>query len=86
MKINETNRIGNLNAYQKQQQYTGQTNKKRKTDEVQISAEAQKLLTDSRINETEQAARIQELKENVSTGTYRVDADKVAEKLLKYFK
>ncbi|PZD97832.1 flagellar biosynthesis anti-sigma factor FlgM [Paenibacillus sambharensis] len=87
MKINETNRIGAVNSYQKQQDHrTGQVNKKRQKDEVQISAEAKQLLTSSRVNDPQQAERIEKLKQSVATGTYKVDAGKVAEKLLPYLK
>ncbi len=85
MKINEPGRISAVNSYQKQQQdkRAGQSGMTRRKDEVQISAEAHKLLTSSRVNNPE---RIDELKQSVSTGSYHVDAGKIAEKLLPYLR
>jgi negative regulator of flagellin synthesis FlgM len=84
MKINEPGRISAVNSYQKQQdKRTGQSGMTRRKDEVQISAEAHKLLTSSRVNNPE---RIDELKQSVSTGSYHVDAGKIAEKLLPYLR
>jgi len=85
MKINETQRIGAVNPYQKQsEQRTGNAGRKRQTDEVQISAEAQEMLSYSRTNQTDKSKRIDQLKQEVSTGNYHVDAGKIAEKLLPY--
>lgn len=45
MKINQSQRINTVNPYQKQNdQQAGNVGRKRKTDEVQISAEAQEML------------------------------------------
>ncbi|MBM7566482.1 flagellar biosynthesis anti-sigma factor FlgM [Paenibacillus sacheonensis] len=87
MKINHTQRINAVNPYQKQNdQQTAGLSRKRKTDEVQISAEAQGLLSDSRVNDPERAKRIDDLKSSVGSGTYHVESGKIAEKLLPYFK
>ncbi|SFJ26737.1 anti-sigma-28 factor, FlgM family [Paenibacillus sp. UNC496MF] len=87
MKINQTQRIGAVNPYQKQnEQQTGNVGRKRKTDEVQISAQAQEMLSVSRVSDPERAKRIDELKASVSSGTYRVESGKIAEKLLPYLK
>lgn len=93
MKINEPSRVGNVNPYRKQQdarQLAGAGKKEKPKDEVQISAEAKEL------QETQGAANPQEaelrrkkladLKQAVSTGTYHVDAGKIAEKLFPYLK
>jgi negative regulator of flagellin synthesis FlgM len=85
MKINETQRIGAVNPYQKQnEQRTENANRKRQTDNVQISAEAQEML--SRVNNSDRSKRIDDLKESVSSGTYHVEAGKIAEKLLPFLK
>lgn len=85
MKINEIGRINAVRTYQKQQDArTGSTSALNRKDEVRISAEAQQLLTDSRIFGAERAERIGELKQSVSTGTYYVDAGKIADKLWPY--
>ncbi|MDP4098603.1 flagellar biosynthesis anti-sigma factor FlgM [Paenibacillus sp. P96] len=86
MKINETNRIGAINPYQRNIEANVQENQKKsqRKDEVSISAEAMEML--QRSSNTDRANRIQELKQQVASGTYKVDADKLAEKLMPYFK
>lgn len=86
MKINETNRIGAINPYQRNIEtgYKEEQKKSRRKDEVSISPEAMEML--NRSSDTDRVKKIQELKQQVASGTYRVDADKIAEKLLPYFK
>ncbi|QNK58353.1 flagellar biosynthesis anti-sigma factor FlgM [Paenibacillus sp. PAMC21692] len=87
MKINETNRIGGTNPYQKQSEFRAEGAKKAKQkDEVQISAAAKEMLTTSKVNGTERADKLQQLKQSVASGTYHVDAGKIAEKLLPYLR
>ncbi|WP_342434571.1 flagellar biosynthesis anti-sigma factor FlgM [Paenibacillus sp. FSL H7-0442] len=86
MKINETNRIGAINPYQRNIE-TGrqeELKKSRRKDEVSISPEAMEML--NRSSDADRVKKIQELKQQVASGTYRVDADKITEKLLPYFK
>lgn len=87
MKINETNRVAALNPYQRtsENQRTEETKKSARKDEVTISPEAMEMLQAAKKPaENERAARIQELKQQVSTGTYSVDANKIAERLLPF--
>jgi negative regulator of flagellin synthesis FlgM len=85
LKINESKRIGAANPYTKQNELRADTaNKAKKKDEVQISAAAQEMLTTSKLNNSERAERINELKQSVASGTYQVDAGKIAEKLLPF--
>ncbi|KRE38787.1 flagellar biosynthesis anti-sigma factor FlgM [Paenibacillus sp. Soil724D2] len=89
MKINENQRIGNINKYMQnnESRTVNGTEKKKRKDEVQISAEAKELLENtSVVRSNEQNQRIQELKESVSTGTYHVEARKIAEKLFPYIR
>ena len=89
MKINENQRIGNINKYiqNNESRSVSGTEKKKRKDEVQISAEAKELLENtSAVRSNEQNQRIQELKESVSAGTYHVEARKIAEKLFPYIK
>lgn len=91
MKINETGRIGAMNSYQRQVDSQRQevNNKAKRKDEVSISAEAKELLRageEMQMNGSERAQRIAELKEQVSSGTYRVETGKLVEKLIPYFK
>ncbi|RCW44820.1 flagellar biosynthesis anti-sigma factor FlgM [Paenibacillus prosopidis] len=87
MKINEPKRIGALNPYQKMNESrTSGANKAHKKDEVQISAAAKEMLTTSQANSAERSQRIEQLKKSVASGTYHVEAGKIAEKLLPYLK
>jgi len=89
MKINDTGRIGGVNPYQRNMETQRQEAKKmeRRKDEVSISSEAIEMLAaQERGTDPERAKRIQDLKQQVSSGTYHVDAGKIAEKLMPYFK
>ncbi|SHE11365.1 anti-sigma28 factor FlgM [Chlamydia abortus] len=94
MKINDIQRIGAINPYQRNQNAHAQIQagkKGKQKDEVQISPEAKELLS----SRTEQSSpevsearkkKVEDLKNAVSTGTYHVDAGKIAEKLYPYIK
>ncbi|AIQ20899.1 MULTISPECIES: flagellar biosynthesis anti-sigma factor FlgM [Paenibacillus] len=90
MKINETGRINAINPYQRSAESQRQEQMKKSTrkDEVSISDEAIKLLQaqNSGKVDAERALKIDSLKQQVSAGTYEVDAAKLAEKLAPYFK
>lgn len=89
MKINETGRLGAINNYQRQvDTYRKDAdNKTRRKDEVSISTEGMEMLkAQGNVQESARAERIAELKSQVSSGTYHVDAGKLAEKLVPYFK
>lgn len=87
MKINETGRVGAVNSYQKQNgQHINATNKKKQTDQVQISSEAKELQSMNQAASSERAAKVNNLKQQVQTGSYSVEAGKIAEKLLPYLK
>lgn len=87
MKINDTARIGALNPYQRtnETQRTEETKKSVRKDEVTISTEAMEMLqAANKPAESDRAARIQDLKQQVAAGTYSVDSNKIAEKLLPF--
>lgn len=90
MKINETGRINAINPYQRSADAQRQEQMKKSTrkDEVSISDEAIQLLQAQNTGKTdaERALKIDSLKQQVSGGTYQVDAAKLAEKLAPYFK
>ncbi|AOZ93233.1 flagellar biosynthesis anti-sigma factor FlgM [Paenibacillus crassostreae] len=89
MKINETGRVGAINSYQRNIEAGRQNEdkKSRRKDEVTISAEAMEMLqATERSSNSERAGQIQDLKQQVTSGTYQVDSSKLAEKLLPYFK
>ncbi|MVP01543.1 flagellar biosynthesis anti-sigma factor FlgM [Paenibacillus lutrae] len=87
MKINESHRIGNVNPYAKhkdQMQVSAADKRNRPKDEVQISTEAKQLL--GAAGDEVRARKVEELKQQVRSGTYHVEAGKIAEKLLPYLK
>ncbi|ANS77297.1 flagellar biosynthesis anti-sigma factor FlgM [Paenibacillus yonginensis] len=88
MKINDIGRLGAVNSYQRQTDNIRQIEdkKNKRKDEVSISSEALEMLkaSDTTAASTN-AKRIQELKEQTQSGTYRVDAEKLAKKLAPYF-
>lgn len=90
MKINDNQRIGAINPYKKagDAKFAHATGKKDKPkDQVEISAEAKELLgVQGNPRTEEQSRRIEDLKSSVASGTYRVDANKIAEKLLPFLK
>ncbi|OXM14135.1 flagellar biosynthesis anti-sigma factor FlgM [Paenibacillus herberti] len=87
MKIIETGRIQPVHTYQKQGEARVTENARtRKTDQVQISEEAQAMLASRQPESAERKQRIQELKNEVASGTYRVDAEKIADKLWDFLK
>lgn len=88
LKINETNRIGGAtNPYHKQNELRLDDRKQaRRKDEVQISAAAKEMLTTSQASSPERRKYIDQLKQSVASGTYHVEAGKIAEKLLPYLK
>ncbi|WP_042195525.1 flagellar biosynthesis anti-sigma factor FlgM [Paenibacillus camerounensis] len=90
MKINETGRINPINPYQRsaEAQRLDQVKKSTRKDEVSISDEAIKLLQaqNSGKVDTDRASKIESLKQQVSAGTYQVDAAKLADTLAPYFK
>ncbi|BBI36152.1 hypothetical protein KCTCHS21_55510 [Cohnella abietis] len=87
MKINDSQRISAYRTYQQQSDTrTNQSTGKRRKDEVQFSAEAMELLGAQRADEPNRAQRIESLKNEVSAGTYEVDAGKLVEKLLPFFR
>lgn len=95
MKINDIQKIGPMNPYQRhvqqQHQMIEAAKKNKPKDQVQISEQAKELQNAkaaSAASETSEARRekIQQLKEAVSTGTYHVESGKIAEKLFPYIK
>lgn len=89
MKINETGRVGAINSYQRniESGQKSEEKKNRRKDEVSISAEAMEMLqATERSSNAERTQHIQDLKQQVASGTYQVDSNKLAEKLLPYFK
>ncbi len=84
MKINETQRLGAVNLYRKEMNPKASDGvaKRGRKDEVQISSEAQQLLE---ARAAERGEKVRELKQAVSSGTYRVETGVLAEKMYPYF-
>lgn len=79
--INQYNRVGAIQAYQKTgEQQKKETNKKPQYDQVEISSQAQQQI------QKDKDARIEQLKNQIANGTYKVDSEKIAEKLLAFYK
>ncbi|WP_159885430.1 flagellar biosynthesis anti-sigma factor FlgM [Paenibacillus puerhi] len=88
MKINRTDQVGAVNSYKKAHESASPANlqKKKQKDQVEISAEAKELLNGTQgVTETS-GSKLEELKASVQTGTYHVDARKLAEKIFPFLK
>ena len=84
MKIQGNNRLTGVNPYQKLNTPGVEKAKKTatsKADEVQISSEAKEMLNIQKTDHTDRKARIQELKAQIESGTYKVDSRLLADKL-----
>ncbi|PIC56253.1 flagellar biosynthesis anti-sigma factor FlgM [Sporosarcina sp. P12(2017)] len=75
-----------VNPYRNQQMKVDQAKQAAqvKTDKLEISSEAKKLSAASPIESARQT-RVQELKAQVQSGEYQVDASKLASSMLSYF-
>ncbi|WP_342429520.1 flagellar biosynthesis anti-sigma factor FlgM [Neobacillus sp. FSL H8-0543] len=81
MKINPINRLDAYQAYQKNNQLNRtEENKKVQADKVELSSEAQLQI------QKEKDAKIEQLKNQIANGTYKVDSEKLADKLLSAWK
>lgn len=84
MKINGPNHT-NFNPYK--QQIQKQTDEKKEfnhKDQIQISSAAKQLQESGKTSE-KRTAYVQEIKEAVDSGTYKVDPERTAEKMLKFW-
>jgi negative regulator of flagellin synthesis FlgM len=81
MKINDVQRIGSVNPYKSMDMALTKSEgkKQKKQDEVNISSEAKELQNINNPN-----SQVEKLRQSYKTGTYYVDASKIAEKLLPY--
>lgn len=75
-----------VNPYRNQQMKVDQAKQTNqlKTDKLEISSEAKKLSTATPI-ETERQQRVQQLKTQVQSGDYQVDAKELASSMLSYY-
>ncbi|GLC87835.1 flagellar biosynthesis anti-sigma factor FlgM [Lysinibacillus piscis] len=78
--------INALNAYKNQtRNVKANANKASFADKIEISKAAQEMRDVSTYG-TERAERVKQLKEEIDAGKYKVDARKVAEDMLKYYR
>ncbi|CAM5191120.1 Negative regulator of flagellin synthesis OS=Ureibacillus acetophenoni OX=614649 GN=SAMN05877842_101180 PE=3 SV=1 [Ureibacillus acetophenoni] len=78
--------VNNVNPYNKQQQKIKSANVNTPfADKIEISSAAKEMQVSSTLN-TERTEKIQQIKEQIESGEYKVDARKVAEDLLKYYR
>jgi len=90
VKVNESGRMSQIQAYRSQaqaanaKQASGMRGKAK--DDVKISEEAMKLLETQRANASDRSEKIERLKQEVQSGTYRVSTEKLAEKLWPFLK
>ncbi|MFX3675295.1 MAG: flagellar biosynthesis anti-sigma factor FlgM [Paenisporosarcina sp.] len=85
MKINNIG-VNAVNPYKRQAQKldAAEQTKKQSADQLQISSVAKEL--QSSTYATERSERIQQLKVDIETGNYKVDANKVASDLLAFYR
>ena len=78
------NRLQGINKYKKMNQKDWEISQKElKKDQISISNEAKALLEKNK--EVVNTEKVKEFKEKINNGTYQVDSQKVAEKLLEWF-
>ncbi|MDR4316322.1 anti-sigma factor repressor of sigma(D)-dependent transcription [Niallia circulans] len=82
MKINNFNPV-NINPYKKQMEKNVDAQNIKKEDKVEISKAALEL---QGTQDEVRLEKIQELKKQISEGTYQVDSKEVAEKILSFWK
>ncbi|MBB5149717.1 MULTISPECIES: flagellar biosynthesis anti-sigma factor FlgM [Ureibacillus] len=85
MKINPIN-TNSVNPYTKQQRNVNTVKAKNAfADRIEISDAAKEMQVVSDYSQ-ERAEKIQKLKKEIQSGQYKVDAQKVAEDMLKYYR
>lgn len=85
MKITSYN-VNSINPYNKQQKNVKSIDSKSTfADKIEISTTAKEMSVSSTYS-TERAEKVKKLKEEIQSGEYKVDARKVAEDMLKYYR
>jgi len=83
MKIYGTNR-SHINPYYDQQQKLKQFEKKQTKDQLEISAAAKKLQKNDQI-ENKRQAYVQNIKQQVQSGQYKIQYEQTSQKLIDFF-
>jgi len=86
LKINGSNQSNQVNPYQKQHQKYLQTDKQKhvKVDQLHISDQAKKLQESNDIHPARQE-RVEQIKAEVESGRYKIEAEKIAKKILSFW-
>ncbi|MEJ8778801.1 flagellar biosynthesis anti-sigma factor FlgM [Pseudogracilibacillus sp. ICA-222130] len=74
-----------LQIYNQQKQSSIRKKSDQRTDQLNISPEA-KMMQMKQTEQSERAQYVQELKEKVQSGTYEINYEQVAEKMIDYWK
>jgi negative regulator of flagellin synthesis FlgM len=84
MKINGTNQT-NFNPYKQHIQKQAEVKKDIQTkDQIEISSQAKELQEKDKASE-KRASYVQEIKQAVDSGSYKVNPEKVAQKMLEFW-
>ncbi|WP_156855613.1 flagellar biosynthesis anti-sigma factor FlgM [Oceanobacillus sp. AG] len=85
MKINRPNQL-NFNPYKQQlQKQTEMKKTAKRSDELQISKEALKLQEKGQPNNN-RSKKVQEIKQQIENGEYKVDHEVAAQKMFEFWK
>lgn len=86
MKINPLHSL-TTNPYQNtaKQKETAKETERKQADKLEISVDAKKMLEHSEVR-TEREKKVAELKKQYEAGTYKVDYERTAEKMLKFLR
>ncbi|MBP1890038.1 negative regulator of flagellin synthesis FlgM [Clostridium moniliforme] len=87
MKIDSIRRNNMINVYKKQKNYENKTVTKREMkDKVEISDAAKYLNKIVNDNENINLDKINDIKNRINNGTYKIDSKKIAKKMLESIK
>ncbi|OOE03585.1 flagellar biosynthesis anti-sigma factor FlgM [Anoxybacillus kestanbolensis] len=75
----------NVNPYERTARIEKPTKATKKTDQVEISSAAKELQEAAKFY-SERLEKVERLKEEIESGTYKLDARAVAESVLRYYK
>jgi len=75
----------NVNPYERTARIEKPTKATKKIDQVEISSAAKELQEAAKFS-SERLEKVERLKEEIESGTYKLDARAVAESVLRYYK